>query len=151
VGTPRDLYETPKNVFVAGFIGSPAMNLFTVPLVEGGVQFGNTVVAIEADTLSRANGSEVTIGIRPEDVVLAGADGPGLSVTVDLVEELGADGYLYGHADVGGQRTDLVARVDGRRHPSSGETISLAPIPGHMHVFDVVSGERLSDKPVVSA
>ena len=151
VGTPRDLYEKPKNVFVAGFIGSPAMNLFTVDLAEGGVQFGTTVVGIEADTLGKANGSEVTIGVRPEDVVLGPADGPGLTVVVDLVEELGADGYLYGHTDIAGKRTDLVARVDGRRHPNAGETVTLAPIPGHMHVFDVVSGERLSDKPVVSA
>ncbi|HAQ59914.1 MAG TPA: sugar ABC transporter ATP-binding protein, partial [Microbacterium sp.] len=151
VGTPRDLYEKPKNVFVAGFIGSPAMNLFTVPLVEGGVQFGTAVVGIEADTLGKAHGSEVTIGIRPEDVVLTPADGKGLSVTVDLVEELGADGYLYGHTEIGGKRTDLVARVDGRNHPDKGETIVLAPVPGHMHVFDVVTGDRLGDRPVVPA
>ena len=53
--------------------------------------------------------------------------------------------------EINGKRTDLVARVDGRRHPNAGETVTLAPIPGHMHVFDVASGERLTDKPVVSA
>jgi len=70
---------------------------------------------------------------------------------VDLVEELGADGYLYGHADVNGKRTDLVARVDGRNHPNAGETVVLAPVPGHVHVFDVESGERLTDKAIAAA
>jgi multiple sugar transport system ATP-binding protein len=151
VGTPRDLYETPKNVFVAGFIGSPAMNLFPVHLAEGGVQFGNGVVPIEADTLGKAHGTEVTVGVRPEDVQVGPADGTGLSVVVDLVEELGADGYLYGHADINGKRTDLVARVDGRRHPHAGETVTLSAIPGHVHVFDAESGERLNDKAIASA
>ena len=151
VGTPRDLYEKPKNVFVAGFIGSPAMNLFTVDLAEGGVQFGTTVVGIEADTLGKANGSEVTIGVRPEDVVLGPADGPGLTVVVDLVEELGADGYLYGHTEINGKRADLVARVDGRSHPNAGETVTLAASAGHVHAFDAESGERLNDKAIASA
>ncbi len=151
VGTPRDLYETPKNVFVAGFIGSPAMNLFTADLAEGGVRFGDLVVPVEADTIGKAHGSEVTIGVRPEDIQVAPADGRGLKVVVDLVEELGADGYLYGHVDINGKRTDLVARVDGRRHPNAGETVVLAPVPGHVHVFDLESGERLTDRAIASA
>jgi len=151
VGTPRDLYETPKNVFVAGFIGSPAMNLFTADLAEGGVRFGDLVVPVEADTIGKANGSAVTIGVRPEDIQVAPADGRGLSVVVDLVEELGADGYLYGHTDINGKRTDLVARVDGRRHPNAGETVVLAPVPGHVHVFDVETGDRLTDRAIASA
>ena len=72
-------------------------------------------------------------------------------ITVDLVEELGADGYLYGHADVDGKRTDIVARVDGRNHPNAGETVTLAATAGHVHAFDLETGERLNDKPVVSA
>jgi multiple sugar transport system ATP-binding protein len=151
VGTPRDLYEKPNNVFVAGFIGSPAMNLFPADLVQGGVQFGSGIVEIESDTASRARGSEVTIGIRPEDVIVNPEDGRGLSVLVDLVEELGADGYLYGHTDIAGSRTDVVARVDGRNHPNAGETVILAPIPHHVHVFDAESGERLTDKAIASA
>ncbi|MBN9182017.1 MAG: TOBE domain-containing protein, partial [Microbacterium sp.] len=82
---------------------------------------------------------------------VAPADGKGLHVTVDLVEELGADGYLYGHTDINGKRTDLVARVDGRRHPNAGETVVLAPVVGHVHVFDVETGERLTDKAIASA
>ena len=151
VGTPRDLYETPSNVFVAGFIGSPAMNLFEVPLAEGGVQFGTKSVATESAAVTKAHGSTVTVGIRPEDIIVAPEDGLGLTVTVDLVEELGADGYLYGHAEVNGKRTDLVARVDGRRHPMAGDTVVLAPIPGHVHLFDIETGERLNEQPVVSA
>ena len=77
--------------------------------------------------------------------------GKGLSVVVDLVEELGADGYLYGHADINGKRTDVVARVDGRNHPNAGETVVLAPVLDHVHLFDLESGERLSEKAVASA
>ncbi|GAA3644318.1 diacetylchitobiose ABC transporter ATP-binding protein MsiK [Microbacterium awajiense] len=150
VGTPRDLYEKPNNVFVAGFIGSPAMNLFPVPLTEGGAQFGNAVVSLD-DARERARGSEVTVGVRPEDIIVAPEDGKGLPVVVDLVEELGADGYLYGHADIHGKRTDIVARVDGRNHPNAGETVVLAPVPHHLHVFDIESGERLTDHAIASA
>ncbi len=127
------------------------MNLFPVDLAEGGVRFGTLVVPVEADTTSKAHGSEVTLGVRPEDLVVGPADGQGLSVTVDLVEELGADGYLYGHTDINGKRTDIVARVDGRRHANPGETVVLAPIPGHVHLFDLESGERLTDRAIAAA
>ncbi len=150
VGSPRDLYEKPSNVFVAGFIGSPAMNLFPVPLTDGGVKFGDAVVGID-DATGKAQGTEVTVGVRPEDIIVAPEDGKGLSVVVDLVEELGADGYLYGHADVHGKRTDIVARVDGRNHPNAGETVVLAPVPHHVHVFDIETGERLTDHAIASA
>ena len=150
VGTPRDLYEKPNNVFVAGFIGSPAMNLFSADLAEGGIQFGSEVVPLDRDTVGRATGSQVTVGVRPEDIVVGPADGKGLSVVVDLVEELGADGYLYGHTDISGKRTDIVARVDGRRHPNAGDTVTLAATAGHVHAFDLETGERLNDAPVIS-
>src|SRR5882757_6537985 len=87
VGTPRDLYEAPTNVFVAGFIGSPAMNLFTADVVDGGIKFGSAVAKVERDILLRATGSKVTIGVRPEDVKIA-KSGDGLQVEVDVVEEL---------------------------------------------------------------
>jgi multiple sugar transport system ATP-binding protein len=67
----------------------------------------------------------------------------GLKVEVDLVEELGADGYLYGHTEVNGKRVDIVGRVDGRTHPNAGETVYITPKTGHVHIFDVESGERL--------
>ncbi|KAA9133853.1 ABC transporter ATP-binding protein [Microbacterium caowuchunii] len=142
VGTPRDLYERPKNVFVAGFIGSPAMNLFAADVNEQGVRFGTGTVPVDRDTLAPA-GRRVTLGVRPEDVIIGEVRDAGLTVTVDLVEELGADGYLYGHAEVDGERVDIIARVDGRIHPDAGDTVSAIPRPGRIHLFDVDSGERL--------
>ncbi len=143
VGTPRDLYADPKNVFVAGFIGSPAMNLFEADIVEGGLKFGTAIAALDRDSLSGTKAKKVTIGVRPEDVKVS-TTGDGLKVNVDLVEELGADGYLYGHTEVEGARVDIVARVDGRVHPSAGETVYITPSPKHIHAFDIESGERLS-------
>lgn len=146
VGTPRDLYANPKNVFVAGFIGSPAMNLFTADLVEGGLKFGTAVAALDRSTMAATNSTKVTIGVRPEDVQVS-TSGEGLKVSVDLVEELGADGYLYGHTEIDGGRVDIVARVDGRVHPSAGDTVFITPHTAHIHAFDIETGDRLS-KPV---
>ncbi len=144
VGTPRDLYEAPQNVFVAGFIGSPAMNLFSAEVTDAGIKFGAAIVDIERSALAAASGTTVTVGVRPEDIVVSTTADSGLEVDVDLVEELGADGYLYGHStDAAGKRTDVVARVDGRSHPNAGEKVWLTPTPHHVHVFDAESGLRL--------
>jgi multiple sugar transport system ATP-binding protein len=143
VGTPRDLYEKPNNIFVAGFIGSPAMNLFPADVTEGGVKFGTAIAATEREALQHASSGTVTVGIRPEDVLVA-SSGEGLQVEVDVIEELGADGYLYGHTEVNGARVDIVARVDGRSHPMAGDRIFITPKPQHIHVFDQVTGERLT-------
>jgi multiple sugar transport system ATP-binding protein len=144
VGAPRELYSCPQNVFVAGFIGSPAMNIFPARVVEGGVQLGAAVVPVERAALDEA-GSEVSIGVRPEDIVIGPVGGEGLAVTVDLVEELGADGYIYTHTEASdGQRIDLVARVSGAAYPQLGDQLTLAAKPGRVHVFDVRSGERLN-------
>jgi multiple sugar transport system ATP-binding protein len=148
VGTPRDLYEQPNNVFVAGFIGSPAMNLFHADVVDGGIKFGAAVVPVERDALNSATGAVVTVGVRPEDIEVSADSSSGIEVDVDLVEELGADGYLYGHSTIEGKRTDIVARVDGRIHPSAGEKVYLHPTPGHIHVFDAESGARVSQAAV---
>jgi multiple sugar transport system ATP-binding protein len=150
VGTPRDLYAQPNNVFVAGFIGSPAMNLFTADIVEGGIQFGSAVAKVDRDVFAKASGKKVTIGVRPEDVRISNS-GEGLKVEVDVVEELGADGYLYGHTEVDGNRVDIVARVDGRTHPNAGDSIVITPVPEHIHAFDAESGERLRSKPIVAS
>ncbi|MBC7725476.1 MAG: sn-glycerol-3-phosphate ABC transporter ATP-binding protein UgpC [Burkholderiaceae bacterium] len=146
VGSPRDLYEKPQNVFVAGFIGSPAMNLFEANIVDSGITFGTAIAPVDRDTLASAAGKKAMIGVRPEDLLVS-TSGTGLAVEVDLVEELGADGYLYGHTDIEGQRVDIVARVDGRIHPHAGDKVFISPEPNHIHVFDVESGHRLN-KPV---
>jgi multiple sugar transport system ATP-binding protein len=143
VGSPRDLYEQPVNLFVAGFIGSPAMNLFPADVVDGGLQFGTSVAKVGRDVLDQATAKNVTIGIRPEDVVVS-TTGEGLAVEVDVIEELGADGYLYGHTDVAGSRVDFVARVDGRNHPNAGDKVFILPEPNHIHVFDSETGLRLN-------
>jgi multiple sugar transport system ATP-binding protein len=142
VATPRQLYETPKNDFVAGFIGSPAMNLLQVPIVDGGVAFGNAVVKIDQSVLSKTSAKLVTLGVRPENLIVTKNEG--ISVEVDVVEELGSDGYLYGSSVVDGTRIELVSRVDGRDHPHKGETVYLKPEGGIMHLFDAVTGERLN-------
>ncbi len=149
VGTPRDLYEAPQNVFVAGFIGSPAMNLFEVDVTDGGLKFGTAVAKVDRETLGETSAKKVTIGIRPEDVRVA-TSGQGLPVDVDVVEELGADGYLYGHTELEGNRIDIVARVDGRSHPNAGDKVVITPEPNHIHVFDTESGLRLTKKAIVA-
>jgi multiple sugar transport system ATP-binding protein len=149
VGTPRDLYEHPENVFVAGFIGSPAMNLFDADIVDGGLKFGTGVAKVDRDVTSHTKAKKVTIGVRPEDLTISDK-GQGLPVEVDVVEELGADGYLYGHAEIDGNRVEIVARVDGRNHPNPGDSIVVNPTPAHIHAFDFETGERLS-KPVATS
>jgi multiple sugar transport system ATP-binding protein len=142
VDTPRRLYDHPDNVFVAGFIGSPAMNLLELPVTDGGVQFGGTVYPVPREVLGQAHGRTVTLGVRPEDLDAAPA-GEGLRVMVDVVEELGADAYIYGHTTLDGRDHDIVARTDGRRPPAKGDTVHVRPAAGHVHLFDTTTGERL--------
>jgi multiple sugar transport system ATP-binding protein len=146
VGTPRDLYENPVNVFVAGFIGSPAMNLFPGKLTADGVEIGNDVIKVGPEVLKHGKGKTVTVGVRPEDLEVT--KGKGIAVDVDVVEELGADGYLFGRASVNGVEHEIVVRVDGRVHPMRGDKITVAPTPKHVHVFDSETEQRLS-KPVI--
>jgi multiple sugar transport system ATP-binding protein len=138
VGTPRTLYDRPDNVFVAGFIGSPAMNLLDLTVTDGGVQLGDMVWPVERTVLSSTSG-KVTVGMRPEDLQLSEH---GLAVEVDVVEELGADAYIYGHT-LGDDRLDIIARTDGRRPPEKGATVHFAPKADHVHLFDAGNGARL--------
>jgi len=141
VDTPRNLYEKPKNVFVAGFIGSPAMNLLQLNIVDGGVQFGSAVLPVAKDILAKTKASTITVGLRPEDLVISAK---GLEVEIDVVEELGADAYLYTHGQVQNADAEIVARVDSVNHPRPGAKVTLAPQGGVTHLFDVESGERLN-------
>ncbi len=144
VASPQELYDRPANVFVAGFIGSPAMNLLTVAPTPGGVQIAGQPTELPTETLAAIDGSrEVTVGIRPEDLLLVAAE-QGWPLHVDLVESLGADAYVYGHLDLStGTRHDLIVRTDGRRPPTRGSTVHVTPKPGHVHVFDAATGDRL--------
>ncbi|EKT82676.1 ABC transporter ATP-binding protein [Rhodococcus opacus M213] len=141
--TPRRMYEHPDNVFVAGFIGSPAMNLLELPLVDGGVSFGGSVVPVPRGAIAGIGESSVTLGVRPEDLVIT--TGSGLDVTIDVVEELGADAYVYGQADIHGRKQPIVVRADGRIPPKRGEVITLSYAAERTHLFSTVTGERLVD------
>jgi len=138
---PRRMYDHPNNVFVAGFIGSPAMNLLDVPVVDGGVKFGSGVTPIPRDHLTSA-GNAVTIGVRPEDLDIT-TDGQGLPVLVEVVEELGADAYIYGSTKTASGDKPIIARVDGRTPPAKGSTVHLAPDQGHVHLFNNSTGQRI--------
>ena len=138
VATPREIYDRPANVFVAGFLGSPAMNLLDLPVVDGGARLGDSVVPIERTVLDRV-GETVTVGVRPENLGIADQ---GLPITVSVVEETGADAYLYGHTE--SLADTLVARTDWRHPPAKGSHIRLAPLDlTDVHVFDPATGHRL--------
>ena len=138
--SPRELYRRPINVFVAGFMGSPSMNLFTLPVTDGGVLFGDTVIPAPRDTLAGA-GSEVVFGIRPEHVELADS---GIKLDIDVVEELGSEAFVFGRTTVKGKQETLVARVDWRNPPEKGETVHVRIDPAHVHLFAATTtGERL--------
>jgi multiple sugar transport system ATP-binding protein len=134
--TPRTLYERPVNTFVAGFIGSPAMNLCTMPTSNGSVSLGGVDIPVPAGA---ANG-EVIVGLRPESLELAG---DGLPAEVQVVEEIGADAYVFCVTELGGEKTKLVARIDARRCPERGERIALRPLAEEAHLFLPDSGERI--------
>jgi multiple sugar transport system ATP-binding protein len=142
VDTPRALYETPANVFVAGFIGSPAMNLMTLKISAGGVKFGNTTLKINAAVLAKTKEKSITVGLRPEDLVISKKDG--IQVEIDVIEELGADAFLYGSAVIEGKKTDVIARIGSISSLRSGDKVYLKPQGGITHLFDVTTGLRLT-------
>jgi multiple sugar transport system ATP-binding protein len=140
---PRTLYERPANVFVAGFIGSPAMNLCECPTgVNGSVSFGGESVALPA-AAAGAGWGRIVLGLRPEALELA-ADG--LPARVEVVEEIGADAYVFCVAEVGGGEVKLVARCETRRAPARDERVHLRPRPQEAHVFDPETGERIAGR-----
>jgi multiple sugar transport system ATP-binding protein len=145
VDTPRNLYDRPANVFVAGFIGSPAMNLRTAALVPGGATFGGLTILLPDSVLAQTTGmDDVVLGIRPESFAPS-ANGSGLPLTVHLVEELGADAYLYGTLPGDRPLTDnpFIARAQGRSPVRSGDTVLVELNLGAEHVFHPATGERL--------
>jgi multiple sugar transport system ATP-binding protein len=143
-GAPRELYDRPINTFVAGFIGSPAMNLCDVQLgSNGSISLGAIEVQID-EALSKAARSNgrggLVLGLRPEALEVGNA---GLPARVEVVEELGADAFVFCAAEVGDRSVRLVARTDARAVPARGERVSLSPRPNEAHLFDRESGERL--------
>jgi multiple sugar transport system ATP-binding protein len=139
VGPPRELYDRPENTFVAGFIGSPAMNLCRVPIrADGTVPFGEE--SVELANASTNGRTSIVLGLRPESIALAAE---GLPARVEVVEEVGADAFVFCSAELGGAATRLVARTDARRVPERGDAVRLHALGDEAHVFDAETGERL--------
>jgi multiple sugar transport system ATP-binding protein len=144
VDTPLNLYDKPQNLFVAGFIGSPQMNLLEGVADNGAVKVGSYSVPVDPAAEKKMNG-KVTVGVRPENWRIVSDGEGGLPVTVTVVEELGADSYVYGNCDVEGTPGNIIIRTSGRAHPHRNETLFVTTDPKHVHAFDTESGERLSD------
>jgi multiple sugar transport system ATP-binding protein len=154
--SPRELYDNPVNQFVAGFIGSPAMNLQTATLTDGGARLAGAVIPLSPQVRAAATRdklAELVIGIRPEHMHLAGAGQPEgggagggaaalLPGEVLLVEELGADALLHVRlADAGGT---VVARAEGRRSPAPGSQVTFRVQAADVFAFHPASGARLA-------
>jgi len=145
VGEPLELYNTPVNRFVAGFIGSPAMNFASVQVSNGsaGLRAGNTGLAIDVPAeigarLAPYAGRDVILGVRPEDLEVAnGSDPPGLcfEAMVEVVERLGAESLL--DLQVGGQT--MVAAVEPNIRAKRGDKLRFALRPDRLHFFDTNS------------
>jgi multiple sugar transport system ATP-binding protein len=162
IDTPINLYEKPKNKFVAGFIGNPAMN-FVNGTVEGGgpgpsdndikAESGSRFVAVGGDweinlpsrvsaPLASARGRAITMGIRPEDVSIVahpGATPATATARLDLVESLGNETFIYAHAG----SHDITARVSPQSLPPLGSKVVLAFNLERAHFFSNESGERI--------
>ena len=160
VGTPQEMYERPANEFVAGFIGSPAMNLGTFTVDGEWAKIGPARVRLSAATrnaLVPEDGGKIKIGFRPEglDVVDATVEGT-IPVEVDFVEELGSDAYVYGHlvgdengeglgSGAEGTAKQLIVRVPPRTAPARGGVLHVRIREGQQHNFSASTGVRLPE------
>jgi len=158
VGTPRDMYDTPANVFVAGFIGSPAMNIGTFTLTEGVAALGKARIPVPREAVGQLtpdDNNQITIGFRPESLdVVTDSNPDAIPVEVNIVEELGSDAFVYGSltseagnaeaVQSGAGDAQVIVRVDPRQVPAKGETIHVRIRPGEQHLFHAGSGDRIS-------
>ncbi|HWU18149.1 MAG TPA: sn-glycerol-3-phosphate ABC transporter ATP-binding protein UgpC [Devosia sp.] len=140
-GAPMDLYRTPANLFVAGFIGSPAMNFVSAEIISGAggpearLPNGDTLKLDPAAAVSP--GDQVTLGLRPENFVPGNGDNP-LHGTIRLVERTGAQTHLV--VDMAGG--DLTAIIDGGIDVAPGMAFTASVAPALIHVFDPATGAR---------
>jgi multiple sugar transport system ATP-binding protein len=136
IAQPQVLYERPANLFVAGFIGSPAMNLLPARVVDGALEIEGA--RVELASRPERLPPEVVVGIRPEDLTEdpAGA----LDVLVSLAEPLGAE--VIAHFELAG-RNGYTARLEPQTRARPGERLRLAPNPKKLYLFDPTSGESL--------
>jgi multiple sugar transport system ATP-binding protein len=166
VDAPQHLYQEPRDLFVAGFIGSPAMNLLEAEIIGDEVVFGELRVSLDPRRRPTAgSGGRVVLGIRPEsfeDAAFASQDLPTFEVEVAVLEELGSDAHVFFLLDARrvsaetleateGDEATLVAeprvlvnaRVDPRTRAGVGERVRLAVDPGRFHFFDLDTGASL--------
>ena len=143
VDTPLALYDNPVNLFVAGFIGSPQMNLIHAKADNGQAKIGDYLVPVDPVAAKKMEGN-ITVGVRPEAWRVVGNSEDGMPVQVTVVEDLGADAFVYGTCGVEGTPSNIIIRVAGRNHPLKGDTMYVTTDPTNVHVFDTDSGERLS-------
>lgn len=159
VGAPTELYDRPANVFVAGFIGSPSMNLNTHPVVNGKAKIGEDTVDLPAEAVNKLtaeDNGQIVVGFRPEDAGLAPADDPNaFSLKVVNVEDLGSDGYIYGNIVTDGSAAEAsqvmsdqnkltTIRVNPRALPQVGATVKIKIDPAKMHLFAPSTELRLN-------
>ncbi|HEU5035472.1 MAG TPA: sn-glycerol-3-phosphate ABC transporter ATP-binding protein UgpC [Nocardioides sp.] len=144
VDTPLALYDRPVNLFVAGFIGSPQMNLMGAKADNGQAKIGDYRVPVDPGASAKMQG-DITVGVRPEAWRVVGNSEEGMPVKVTVVEDHGADAFIHGVPGVEGTPSNIVIRVSGRDHPQKGETMYVTTDPQNVHVFDTATGERLSD------
>ncbi len=147
VGTPQTLFDHPVDVFVAGFIGSPAMNIITVLLTADGTSFGGMTMSLPAEAMKAARdaaATQVKLGFRPEDLELV-AESEGFRADVFMTERLGADAQVYATVKVGNETADIAFRADGRHPPLEGDAVYLRIAEGRSHVFDAETDLRLGD------
>ena len=161
VGAPTELYDRPANVFVAGFIGSPSMNLNTHPVVNGKAKIGADTMELPKEALDKLtpeDNNEIVVGFRPEDASLAAPDeANAFSLKVVNVEDLGSDGYIYGNIitddSVAQKTTDTLMsdqnklttiRVNPRVLPKVGDIVKIKVNPAKMHLFAPSTELRLN-------
>ncbi len=138
-GSPMDLYHRPTNAFVAGFIGSPRMNLLPARVVDVGAMVsvelpGGLRLDVPAQPGGAAVGDTVTLGVRPEHLVIGERDdGPTVQLDVYVAEPLGGETILYGHV---GDRRTLVVKVPGGAQVAKGQRIPVSLVPEMCHLFD---------------
>ncbi|MCF6302091.1 MAG: sn-glycerol-3-phosphate import ATP-binding protein UgpC [Devosiaceae bacterium] len=143
LGTPIEIYEKPNTVFVAGFIGSPSMNLLDAKFSPKGdaVELPNGESVSLGKTLSERGGKHVTFGVRPEHITISKGKENGIELQVSVVEQLGADTLV--HATLGSKATDMVVRLSGIHSLDQGSTLKVAIKPKAIHLFDSKSGLRI--------
>ena len=139
--SPRELFTRPANVFVAGFIGSPAMNMLQCTVGPDGAEFAAMQVPLTAEQRAALSSDQITIGVRPEGLHVS-PDGTGMHARIDTVEELGSDSYLYCTPE-GHEGATVVSRAEGLSSARPGDTVQLRPDPGTLHLFDTAGGARL--------